>query len=134
MKDDADTLRVRLERLLELTELARHAPLEDRASIEHSIQLVSRAIAAIAENQEARQRAVLVTEEAKACQVRRRSALADQMARLRFLRSASQSSALSIKSLSRSVFVLGQVPSSLVPVVYSANSIMEPAGLYDKQA
>jgi hypothetical protein len=40
MKDDADTLRVRLERLLELTELARYAPLEDRARMEHTIQLV----------------------------------------------------------------------------------------------
>jgi GAF domain-containing protein len=89
MKDDADTLRIRLERLLELTELAWHAPLEDRARIERSIQFVqfvSRAIAAIAENQEARQRAALMTEEAKACQVRRRNDLADQMARLRFLR------------------------------------------------
>jgi hypothetical protein len=86
MKDDADTLRVRLERLLELTELAQHASLEDRARIELSIQLVSMAIAAIAENQEARQRAALMTEEAKACQVRRRNDLADQMARLRFLR------------------------------------------------
>jgi hypothetical protein len=73
MNDNADTLRVLLERLLELTEMARHAPLEDRARIEHSIQLVSRAIAAIAENQETRQRAVLVIEEAKAGQVRRRS-------------------------------------------------------------
>ena len=86
MKDDADTLRVRLERLLELTELTRHAPLEDRTHIERSIQLLSMAIAAIAENQEARQRAALMTEEAKACQVRRRNDLADQMARLRFLR------------------------------------------------
>jgi hypothetical protein len=64
MKDDADTLRVRLERLLELTDLMRHAPLEDHVRIEHSIQLLSRAIAAIAENQEARQRAALMTEEA----------------------------------------------------------------------
>jgi hypothetical protein len=86
MKDDADTLRVRLERLLELTELAQHASLEDRARIELSIQLVSMAIAAIVENQEARQRAALMTEEAKACQVRRRNDLADQMARLLFLR------------------------------------------------
>jgi hypothetical protein len=86
MKDDADTLRVRLERLLELTDLMQYAPLEDHARIERSIQLVSMAIAAIAENQEARQRAALVTEEAKACQVRRRSDLADQMARLRLLR------------------------------------------------
>ena len=86
MKDDAETLRVRLERLLELTELAQHASLEDRARIELSIQLVSMAIAAIVENQEARQRAALMTEEAKACQVRRRNDLADQMARLLFLR------------------------------------------------
>ena len=86
MKDNADILRVRLERLLELTELARYGSPEDRARIERSIQLVSRAIAAIAENQETRQRAVLVTEEAKAGQVRRRSDLANQMARLRSLR------------------------------------------------
>jgi hypothetical protein len=103
MKDDADTLRVRLERLLELTELAQHAPLEDRARIEGSIQLLSRAIAAVAENQETRQRAVLVTEEAKACQVRRRSDLADQMTRLRFLRKRTPSSGLSIM---QSVFSL----------------------------
>jgi hypothetical protein len=86
MKDDAQTLRVRLERLLELTELARYGPPEDRARIERSIQLLSRAIAAAAENQETRQRAALVTEKAKAGQVRRRSELAGQMARLRFLR------------------------------------------------
>jgi hypothetical protein len=87
MKDDAaETLRVRLERLLELTELAQYGPPEDLARIERSVQLVGRAIAAIAENQETKQRAVLVTEEAKAKQVRRRSDLANQMERLRFLR------------------------------------------------
>jgi hypothetical protein len=87
MKDDAaETLRVRLERLLELTELAQYGPPEDLARIERSVQLVGRAIAAIAENQETKQRAVLVTEEAKARQVRRRSDLANQMERLRFLR------------------------------------------------
>jgi hypothetical protein len=86
MKDNADTLRVRLERLLELTELARYGPPEDHARIERSIQLVSRAIAAIAANQETRQRAALVTGKVMADQVRRRSELANQMARLRFLR------------------------------------------------
>ena len=66
MKDGvAETLRVRLERLLELTELAWYGLPEDRARIERSIQLVSRAITAIAENQEARQRATLVTEQAR---------------------------------------------------------------------
>jgi len=86
MKDNADTLRVRLGRLLELTELARYGPPEDRARIERSVQLISRAIAAIAESQEAVQHAVFVTEEAYASQVRRRNDLANQMARLRFLR------------------------------------------------
>jgi hypothetical protein len=69
MKDDgAKTLRVRLERLLELTELVRYGALEDRFRIERSIQLVSRAIAAIAENQETKQRAALVTEKVMADQ------------------------------------------------------------------
>jgi hypothetical protein len=87
MKDNAaETLRVRLERLLELTELAQYGPPEDLARIERSVQLVSRAIAAIAESQETVQHAVFVTEEAKAGQIRRRSDLANQMIRLRSLR------------------------------------------------
>ena len=90
MKDDAaETLRVRLQRLLELTELARYGPPEDLARIERTVQLVSRAIAAIAESQELKQYAVFVTEEAYASRVRRRSDLANQMARLRFLRTHS---------------------------------------------
>jgi hypothetical protein len=86
MKDDPNTLRIRLERLLELTELARYGPPEDRARIDRSIQLVSRAIAAIAANQETKQWAALAIKKAKADQVRRRNDLANQMASLRFLR------------------------------------------------
>lgn len=87
MKDDAaKTLRVRLERLLELPELAQYGPPEDLARIERSVQLVSRAIAAVAESQETVQHAVFVNEEANASRIRRRSELACQMERLRFLR------------------------------------------------
>ena len=37
MKDDADIMIARMNRLLELTELARHAPPKDRARMERTI-------------------------------------------------------------------------------------------------
>jgi hypothetical protein len=48
MMDDADSLRVSLYRLTELVDLARQAPVEDRARVERTLQLVIQALWAVA--------------------------------------------------------------------------------------
>jgi hypothetical protein len=73
MKDNADILHTRLERLLELAELARHTSPEDRARIDRTIRLVIQGLRAIAQAREALQRAALLTKEAEARMVHRQS-------------------------------------------------------------
>jgi hypothetical protein len=53
MKDDADALSGHMNKLLELAELAQYAGPEDRARLERTIELVSRALLAVAQSKEA---------------------------------------------------------------------------------
>jgi hypothetical protein len=69
MKDEADILHVRLEKLLDL---ARHAAPEDRTRIERTIRLASQAIQEVARAREEAQRAALPKQEAEANMVHQR--------------------------------------------------------------
>jgi hypothetical protein len=66
MKDDTAPLLDRMNRLLELKELARHAAPEDRARIHRTIKAVGRALLAVAEARDAALRAQRVRERADA--------------------------------------------------------------------
>jgi hypothetical protein len=57
MKDDIDPLLTRMNRLLELKELARHAAPEDRARIHRTIKAVGRALLAVVEARDTAERA-----------------------------------------------------------------------------
>jgi hypothetical protein len=83
MKDSANNLRTRLDRL---AELARHAAPEERARLERSIRLTSQAVEAVVQAQQVAQRAARLKEEADAKVVHRRSELAALLAELRILR------------------------------------------------
>jgi hypothetical protein len=65
MNDDAKTLQVCLDKLVELVELAEQIPPKDLARIENAVQIVSRAIQAVADAQQASEEAKLRVEEAK---------------------------------------------------------------------
>jgi hypothetical protein len=66
MKDDTDPLLARMNRLLELKELARHAALEDRARIHRTIRLAGRALLAVAQARDVVERARRMRERADA--------------------------------------------------------------------
>src|SRR4051794_41658728 len=57
MKDAANALSSHMNKLLELAELAQHAAPEDRARLERTIELVSRALVAVVQAQEEAKRA-----------------------------------------------------------------------------
>jgi hypothetical protein len=73
MKDNAVIPHTHLKRLLELAELARHGPSEDRARIDRTIRLVIQGLRALAQAREAVQQAALLTEKAQASMVHRQS-------------------------------------------------------------
>jgi hypothetical protein len=73
MKDNAVIPHTHLKRLLELAELARHGPPEDRARIDRTIRLVIQGLRALAQAREAVQQAALLTEKAEASMVHRQS-------------------------------------------------------------
>jgi|tagenome__1003787_1003787.scaffolds.fasta_scaffold20814360_2 hypothetical protein len=75
MKDDAETLLDRMNRLQELTELAHYAAPEDRALIGHTIEPVGPALLAVAQAQDTAERHV--REQADAALVDWRSELAE---------------------------------------------------------
>jgi hypothetical protein len=85
MKDDAETLIGYANKVLELAELALHAAPEDRTSLERTIRIDGRALLAVAQAQEAVQRAGGLTEEAEADMVFRQSELMALLAELRIL-------------------------------------------------
>jgi hypothetical protein len=80
--DDPDTLRARLDRLIEL---ARHAQPEDRARLERLIELVSRAHQEVARTRQAAERARRLREEADANLVHQQSDLITLLAELRIM-------------------------------------------------
>jgi hypothetical protein len=86
MKDDADTLLDHMSKLLELAELARHAAPEDRARLERTIKLAGRAILAVAQAQEAVQRATGPLWEAENNAAQRWSDLEALLTELRIMR------------------------------------------------
>jgi len=85
MNDDADTLLDHMSKLLELAELVRHAAPEDRARLERTIKLVSRALLATAQAQEAVQRARGPLWEAEIKAAQRWSELTALLAELRII-------------------------------------------------
>jgi len=66
MKDDIDPLLARMNRLLELRELAHHAAPEDRARIHRTIRLAGRALLAVAQARDVVERARRMRERADA--------------------------------------------------------------------
>jgi hypothetical protein len=66
MKDDTDPLLDRMNRLLELKELARHAEPEDRARIHRTIKLAGQALLAVAQARNTAERARRMRERADA--------------------------------------------------------------------
>jgi hypothetical protein len=80
--DDPDILRAHLDRLIEL---ARRAQPEDRARLERSIELVSRAHQEVARARQAAERACRLREEADANLVHQQSDLIALLAELRIM-------------------------------------------------
>jgi hypothetical protein len=80
--DDPDTLRARLDRLIEL---ARHAQPEDHARLERLIELVSRAHQEVARVRQGAERARRLREEADADLVHQPSDLIALLAELRIM-------------------------------------------------
>ena len=62
MNDDAETLRACLDKLVEMVELAEQIPSKDLARIENAVQIVSRAIQAVTDAQQASEEAKLRVE------------------------------------------------------------------------
>jgi hypothetical protein len=85
MKDDTDPLLDRMNRLLELKELARHAAPEDRARIHRTIKAVGRALLAVAEARDVALRAQRVRERADADLATRQGDLAALMVELQIM-------------------------------------------------
>jgi hypothetical protein len=72
MEDDPETLRARLKKLAELTELAREAAPADRIRLERILEMVNRALQAVTQARQDAQRAARLREEAEAIAARRR--------------------------------------------------------------
>jgi hypothetical protein len=85
MKDDTDPLLARMNRLLELQELACHAAPEDRARIHRTIKLVGRALLAVAQARDTAERARRRREEADADLANRQGELAALMVELQIM-------------------------------------------------
>ena len=83
MKDAADALSGHMNKLLEL---AQHAAPEDRARLERTIELVSRALLAVIQAKEAAARAQGLREEAEANLVHRQGDLISLLAELHIMR------------------------------------------------
>jgi hypothetical protein len=85
MKDDIDPLLARMNRLLELRELAHHAAPEDRARIHRTIRLAGRALLAVAEARDTVERARRRRERADADLADRQGELAALMVELQIM-------------------------------------------------
>jgi len=85
MKDDIDPLLDRMNGLLELKELARHAAPEDRARIHRTIKVVGRALLAVGEARDAALRAQRVREWADAGLAARQGELAALLVELQIM-------------------------------------------------
>jgi hypothetical protein len=85
MKDDTDPLLARMNRLLELKELARHAEPEDRARIHRTIRLAGRALLAIAQARDVAERTQRARERADADLTARQGELAALMVELQIM-------------------------------------------------
>ena len=85
MKDDTDPLLDRMNRLLELKELARHAAPEDRARIHRTIKLAGQALLAAAQARNTAERARRMRERADADLTARQGELAALMVELQIM-------------------------------------------------
>jgi len=86
MKDAANALSSHMNKLLELAELAQHAAPEDRARLQHTIELVSRALVAVVQAKEEAERARHLREEAEANLVHQQGDLISLLAELHMMR------------------------------------------------
>jgi hypothetical protein len=85
MKDGTDPLLDRMNRLVELKELARHAAPKDRARIHRTIKVVGRALLAVAEARDMAERARRRREQADADLADRQGELAALMVELQIM-------------------------------------------------
>jgi hypothetical protein len=85
MKDDTDPLLARMNRLLELKELARHAAPEDRARIHRTIELVGRALLAVVQARDVVERTQRMRERADADLADRQGELTALMVELQIM-------------------------------------------------
>ena len=85
MKDDIDPLLARMNRLLELKELAHHAEPEDRARIHRTIRLAGRALLAVAQARDMVERARRMRERADADLADRQGELVALMVELQIM-------------------------------------------------
>jgi hypothetical protein len=85
MKDTSETLLARMDRLLDLTILARCAAPQDRARLQGKIELAGRALLAVAQAQEAVPQTKSLNKEAGAEIVYWRNELAALLAELRIM-------------------------------------------------